>query len=351
MIELIVFDIDGVITDGSVTIDSDGNEQKQINLKDIDAIFELHRRGYKLAAITGEDTKIVNFFEKRFPWDYFYRGNKKKKETLQRLEQKANICRENICYIGDGKYDIAPLAYAGLGVCPADAIDDVKNVADIILFNMGGRGCIWELISILEKYNDRDILHNYFLGRLEEHICLLKRLSSAPELLDTLTEVGDRIIELFKNKGNLYLCGTDCHMTAVRDITASFFRQLHKNDQEFHIEFLSFYPSVQVNAENNGRTESCFSRQLEVKVHSGDMLISISDSDISENILEAIRYAGDNGIVSVLFIAGNRNEQQARMVDYTVEIPEHFLSGSSEAFFFIARAIAEYVGNKIFGGK
>ena len=51
MIELIVFDIDGVITDGSVIIDSNGREQKQINLKDIDAIFELHRRGYKLAAI------------------------------------------------------------------------------------------------------------------------------------------------------------------------------------------------------------------------------------------------------------------------------------------------------------
>lgn len=53
MIELIVFDIDGVITDGSVIIDSNGNEQKQINLKDIDAIFELSRRGFKLVAITG----------------------------------------------------------------------------------------------------------------------------------------------------------------------------------------------------------------------------------------------------------------------------------------------------------
>ena len=81
MIELIVFDIDGVITDGSVIIDSNGNEQKQINMKDVDGIFELHRRGYKLAAITGEDTEIVSYFENRFPWTYFYRGNKTKKET------------------------------------------------------------------------------------------------------------------------------------------------------------------------------------------------------------------------------------------------------------------------------
>ena len=74
MIELIVFDIDGVITDGTVIIDSKGRELKQINLKDIDAIFELHRKGYKLAAITGEDTDIVNFFERRFPWKYFLQG-------------------------------------------------------------------------------------------------------------------------------------------------------------------------------------------------------------------------------------------------------------------------------------
>lgn len=90
MIDLIVFDIDGVITDGSVIVDSDGNEQKRINLKDIDAIFELHRKGYQLAAITGENTKIVDYFKKRFPWDYFYFGNKSKKETLKQIEQKSD---------------------------------------------------------------------------------------------------------------------------------------------------------------------------------------------------------------------------------------------------------------------
>ena len=100
MIELIVFDIDGVITDGTVIIDSEGREQKQISLKDIDAIFELHRRGYKLAAITGEDTEIVGYFERRFPWEYFYRGNKTKKETMRLIEENTGISREKICYVG-----------------------------------------------------------------------------------------------------------------------------------------------------------------------------------------------------------------------------------------------------------
>ena len=59
MIRLVVFDIDGVITDGTVIVDVNGTEQKKINLKDVDAIFELHREGFRLAAITGEKTEIV----------------------------------------------------------------------------------------------------------------------------------------------------------------------------------------------------------------------------------------------------------------------------------------------------
>ena len=51
MIRLVVFDIDGVITDGTVIVDVNGTEQKKINLKDVDAIFELHREGFRLAAM------------------------------------------------------------------------------------------------------------------------------------------------------------------------------------------------------------------------------------------------------------------------------------------------------------
>lgn len=139
MIKLIVFDIDGVITDGTVIVDMNGTEQKKINLKDIDAIFELHREQFKLAAITGENTEIVHYFEKRFPWDYFYCGAKKKTEILQEIEQKEQLKPEEICYIGDGKYDVEPLEHAGLGICPADAIDRAKQASNMILQKKVGR--------------------------------------------------------------------------------------------------------------------------------------------------------------------------------------------------------------------
>ena len=205
MIELIVLDIDGVITDGTVIIDSSGREQKQISLKDVDAIFELHRRGYKLAAITGEDTEIVGYFEKRFPWKYFYRGSKTKKEAMKQIEESTGIHRKNICYVGDGKYDVEPLTYAGLGLCPANAIDRAKRAADIILQNNGGRGCLWELLSILEKYNDGTTPHNYFYHRLEEHGDIFKSMASDQLLTDAVMGIAGRILELLPKGGQIFL--------------------------------------------------------------------------------------------------------------------------------------------------
>ena len=100
-IELVVLDIDGVVTDGSITVDSQGKELKKLNLKDVDAIFELHHRGYRIAAITGEDAEIVQYFENRFPWDYFYKGSKTKKDAMKQIEEDTGIGREHICYVMD----------------------------------------------------------------------------------------------------------------------------------------------------------------------------------------------------------------------------------------------------------
>lgn len=351
MIELIVFDIDGVITDGSVIIDSNGNEQKQINLKDIDAIFELHRRGYKLAAITGEDTEIVNYFEKRFPWEYFYRGNKTKKETMQQIEQGTGISRENICYVGDGKYDVEPLTYAGLGLCPANAIDKAKNAADIILQNDGGKGCIWEIISILEKYNDENCSHNYFFRRLEEHTNIFKKLASDQELTDTVMEIGDKIISILEKGGGIYLCGNGGSAADAQHIATEFISRFYQERPGLNAEALSVNTSTLTAIGNDYSFERVFSRQLEAKAKDGDMVIGITTSGTSKNILEALRYAGKHGLTSVLMMGGFEDPELDGVADYMIKIPSLITPRIQEAHIFIGHVIAEYVEYRMFGER
>lgn len=349
MIELIVFDIDGVITDGSVIVDSNGKEQKQINLKDIDAIFELYHRGFCIAAITGEETEIVAYFKHRFPWEYFYSGNKAKKETIQQMELETGISREKICYIGDGKYDVEPLTYAGLGICPANAIDRAKNAADIILQNDGGKGCIWELVSILERYNDGECAHSYFYNRLEEHSHIFKKLASDQKLMNMVMEIGDQLVSVFEHHGAVYLCGNGGSAADAQHIATEFVSRFYKERPGLNAEALSVNTSSLTAIGNDYSFERVFARQLEAKAHAGDLVIGISTSGTSKNVWEAFRYAKKNGITSVLMMGGFENPELSSAADYIIKVPSLITPRIQEVHIFIGHVMAEYVEHKMFG--
>lgn len=353
MIDLIVFDIDGVITDGSVIVDSDGNEQKRINLKDIDAIFELHRKGYQLAAITGENTKIVDYFKKRFPWDYFYFGNKSKKETLKQIEQKSGITREHICYIGDGKYDIAPLTYAGLGICPADAIDTAKQAADIILDNEGGKGCLWELISVLDTYNEGMNSHYYFYHRLKEEINLLKKIETERKFLDELSTAGDIITDTLRNKGKIYVCIDRKSSVDKKYIASEFIHHFDKNNLDCKIEILPIECIACINVENHHNSKRIYARdgKTDLHVYSRDMLICFSMNKESKDCWEALRYTEKKEITSILFTEELEIFEDNNFADYVVGIPHSIAPRIQDAYIFIVNMIADYVKHKMFEGE
>ncbi len=150
-IKLILLDIDGVLTDGKVTIDSKGNEYKTIDFKDIDAVFEFKCLGYKVGLITGEGTRITQYFKERFKPDFFYNACKDKPKAMKDILEKTGYSTEQVCYMGDGKHDIPIMKLIDFTACPANAIPEVKEIVKIKLQANGGDGCIWELLKYLEQ--------------------------------------------------------------------------------------------------------------------------------------------------------------------------------------------------------
>lgn len=347
MIRLLVFDIDGVLTDGSVIVDTNGNEQKKINLKDIDAIYELHKREFLLAAVTGEDTEIVSYFENRFPWDYFYRGNKQKKSTLTELEQKAGVSREEICYIGDGKYDVEPLQYAGLGICPADAIDNAKYAADIILQSAGGNGCLWELIGILENINDPQKTGNYFYRRWQEHTDIFKKIISDQDLIGKVMGIAEEIIRNQHEKRQIFLCGNGGSAADAQHIATEFVSRFYKERPAMNAEALTVNTSALTAIGNDYSYERIFVRQLEAKGRSGDILIGISTSGKSKNVLEALRFARVQGMLTVMLMGDYCNRELDDICDYVIKIPSTITPRIQEAHIFVGHLIAEYVEHEL----
>jgi YrbI family 3-deoxy-D-manno-octulosonate 8-phosphate phosphatase len=156
MIKLLLLDIDGVLTDGKVTVDSKGNEYKTISFKDIDAIFEAKRKNILVGLITGEDTPVTLFFRRRFKPDFFYKGCKDKVRALKEIMRKTKIGINEICYIGDSKHDIPVMKLIKFSACPSDALTEVKRIAKIRLKSTGGEGCVREVLTyIFNLYIER----------------------------------------------------------------------------------------------------------------------------------------------------------------------------------------------------
>lgn len=348
MIELVIFDIDGVVTDGRVIIDAEGREQKQMSMQDVDGIFELHRKGFKIAAITGEDTEIVGYFEKRFPWTFFYKGATTKSRAMEQIEQDTGISRDKICYLGDGKYDVEPLALAGLGVCPANAVDKAKMACDIILQREGGKGCVWELISILEKYNDPDSAENYFYERLTDHVNIFKSMGTDQKLMQAVIAVGNEIIETLDKDGSIYLCGNGGSAADAQHIATEFVSSFYKQRPGMNAEALSVNTSSLTSIGNDFGFERVFARQLEAKARQGDLVIGISTSGKSRNILEAFNTAKEKKIKTVMMTGIHDLSDVEQLFDYKIAIPSKLTPRIQEAHIFIGHLIAEYVEHKMF---
>lgn len=346
MIKAVVFDIDGVITDGKILVNSKGEECKTINLKDIDAINQIKSSGYIIGAITGENTEITAYFENRLPWDFFIKGEKNKLLRIQEFEKKFNLNSTEICYIGDGKYDIPLLEYVGLSVCPNNAIYDAKIASDIVLKNCGGEGAIWELLAILNDLKVDDGFYNYIKNRAHDHSLAFKSLLSNQIMINEISEISDKITTAFKNGNKLLLCGNGGSAADAQHIATEFVSRFYLERKGYNAEALNVNTSSITAIANDYNFDRVFARQIEAKGVSGDVLIGFSTSGKSKNVLEAFKTAKNMGLTTIMLTSISSPEYD--FLDYNIKIDNVDTPRVQEAHIFIGHVIAEYVEEKLF---
>ncbi|MBT7618569.1 MAG: HAD hydrolase family protein [Calditrichaeota bacterium] len=168
-IKMIALDNDGVLTDGKVWVDSDGQESKAYNMQDGFGVILGRQAGIIFAIITGIKTRIVESRAERLRIEEVHEGLTEKAEILEGIAKKYNLILDQIAYMGDDLIDLRAMKIAGLGTCPANAQPDVKNGADWISTHDGGKGAVRELVElILKARGDWDqILESYISGEAE----------------------------------------------------------------------------------------------------------------------------------------------------------------------------------------
>lgn len=148
-IRLVVFDVDGVMTDGCVTYTNDGQEIKSFNIKDGVGIKRLREAEIKTAIITGRSSPMVTRRATELGIDHVIQGREDKLDALNELLGEIDVPLADVVYMGDDLPDLAAIAAVGLGACPSDAVAEVKSKSAWISQHSGGAGCVRELCDHL----------------------------------------------------------------------------------------------------------------------------------------------------------------------------------------------------------
>jgi 3-deoxy-D-manno-octulosonate 8-phosphate phosphatase (KDO 8-P phosphatase) len=153
-IDTFIFDIDGVLTDGTLLVLPDGVMARRMNIKDGYALQLAIKRGYKVAIISGGDSiEVKDRMAKLGITDVFMKVEDKLKKLTDYLSEK-NSTLSTVLYMGDDIPDAAVMKAVALPTCPADAVADIKAIATYISPFKGGEGCARDVIEKTMRLRD-----------------------------------------------------------------------------------------------------------------------------------------------------------------------------------------------------
>ena len=154
-IDLILSDVDGVLTDGLLFFDNEGIETKAFHVRDGMGIALWQKAGFRFGFLTSRNSHIVQVRAAELGVDIVRQGFKYKLPVAQEIAQSLNLNLDQICFIGDDFSDLAVIRAVGLGVAVANAVEEVKKSADHITKLSGGQGAVRELVETILKSKQR----------------------------------------------------------------------------------------------------------------------------------------------------------------------------------------------------
>ncbi len=148
-VKLVLFDVDGVLTDGRLILGDDGQEYKAFNSKDGHGLKMLQRHDIAVGLITGRTSKVVEHRVRDLGIRHVHQGCAEKLPVYRRLLEELRLVPEQSAFVGDDVVDLPILLNVGLAVAPSDAHPLVRQHAHWTTPSAGGRGCVRELCELM----------------------------------------------------------------------------------------------------------------------------------------------------------------------------------------------------------
>jgi 3-deoxy-D-manno-octulosonate 8-phosphate phosphatase (KDO 8-P phosphatase) len=148
-IKLLLLDVDGVLTDGTVVIHADGSESKPFAIRDGIALVWAQRAGVRVGILSARNSPTTPHRAAQLGITLIYQGVKSKADSYDRILIEQGLQNEDVAYMGDDIVDLAVLGRVGLATAPADAVAEVRSRVHWTSSASGGRGAVRELVELI----------------------------------------------------------------------------------------------------------------------------------------------------------------------------------------------------------
>jgi 3-deoxy-D-manno-octulosonate 8-phosphate phosphatase (KDO 8-P phosphatase) len=150
-----IFDYDGVLTDGTVILQADGDALRTANVKDGFALHLAVRLGYRVVIISGGTSETMRRRFEALKIKDFFLGVPDKLKVFETFIRDNKTLPEQVLYMGDDLPDYKPMLKAGMPCCPSDAVPEIKAISKYISAFGGGKGCVRDVIEQTLKIQDK----------------------------------------------------------------------------------------------------------------------------------------------------------------------------------------------------
>jgi 3-deoxy-D-manno-octulosonate 8-phosphate phosphatase (KDO 8-P phosphatase) len=154
-VKLALFDVDGVLTDGTVLVHADGSESKRFDIKDGAALVWAQRVGLRVGLVSARPSPVTDQRAAELRIRLLVQSQGPKIRAYQQILRKERLADAEVAYMGDDLLDLPVLLRAGLSAAPADAVHDVRTRVDYVTAAAGGRGAVRELVELLLRAQGR----------------------------------------------------------------------------------------------------------------------------------------------------------------------------------------------------
>jgi 3-deoxy-D-manno-octulosonate 8-phosphate phosphatase (KDO 8-P phosphatase) len=148
-VKLLLLDVDGILTDGSISYTDEGSEVKTFNARDGFGITLLRQAGVEVGLITARSSKALERRVKDLNLSHVYQGKRKKVLVFEEIIRKEGLSPHEVAYMGDDWLDLALLRRVGFSATAADGTPEVKEVADYVARRNGGQGAVREVCDLI----------------------------------------------------------------------------------------------------------------------------------------------------------------------------------------------------------